>query len=231
MVRILVVDDDAFSRRFLETTLEDAGWQVAAARDGEAGWDTWTAGRPPFDLVLCDVRMPRLNGYELIARIRDGDPAVPIIAVSSLGADEQVVLGLEAGADDYITKPVGAAVLQAKVRAALRRAEATLPDEPDGRVVVGELELDVGGGVVVRGGERIPLTRTELNLMVYLMRNAGRVISPTLILGTVWGEAYEEENEILRTAILRLRRKLERDPGTPRYLRTHAGLGYSLTGS
>lgn len=226
---ILVVDDDAFSRRFLETTLQDAGWDVRSAADGQAGWEAWEAARRRPDLIVCDVRMPRLNGHELIARIRSQDPAVPIIAVSVLGSDEQVVQGLEAGADDYLTKPLGAAVLVAKVRAVLRRSEGGAGGGHE-RLVVGDLELEPSAGVFTRAGQRIALTRTELAVVAYLMRNPGRVVSPAQILGTVWGEAYEDENEILRTTILRIRRKIEPDPSNPHHLRTHTGLGYSLSG-
>lgn len=137
MTRILVVDDDPFSRRFLEGTLRDAGWDPTQATDGEAGWDAWTSARPRFDVVICDVRMPRLNGYELIGRIREHDVVVPIIAVSAMGADGQVVLGLEAGADDYLVKPVASQVLIAKARAALRRREQAPTNARDGRIVVG----------------------------------------------------------------------------------------------
>jgi DNA-binding response OmpR family regulator len=229
VTRILIVDDDPFSRRFMEMTLHDAGWETRSASDGEAGWEAWDSTHPRPDLIVCDVRMPRLNGFELIERIRSVDGDVPIIAVSALGADDQVVRGLEAGADDYLAKPVSAAVLVAKVRAALRRLRAATPGT-EGLLVVGELEMDESGSRFTRGGTPIALTRTELAMMAFLMRNAGRIVSPSQILGTVWGEAYEDENEILRTTVLRVRRKLEPDPANPRFLRTHMGLGYSLTG-
>jgi DNA-binding response OmpR family regulator len=224
--QILIVEDDPFSRRFMEMTLRDAGWETRSAPDGEAGWHAWVGGRPRPDLVICDVRMPRLNGFELIERIREVDTAVPIIAVSALGADDQVVRGLEAGADDYLPKPVSAPVLQAKVRAALRRTMAAAAVSED--LVVGDLRLDSDGGTLMRDGQVVPLTRTELSVVAYLMRNAGRIVSPAQILGNVWGEAYEDENEILRTTVLRIRRKLEPEPSSPRYLITHVGLGYSV---
>lgn len=225
---ILVVDDDPFSRRFLEMTLRDAGWTVRGAEDGMAGWLAWESAARKPDVVISDVRMPRLNGYELIERIRSTDRTAPIIAISALGADDQVIQGLEAGADDYLTKPVSGAVLVAKIRAALRRAESG--PVPGSSLVVGDLALDASGTRFTRGDTPIALTRTELAVVVYLMRQGGRVVSPAQILGAVWGEAYEDENEILRTTILRIRRKLEPDPTQPRYLRTHTGLGYSLDG-
>lgn len=229
MTRILVVDDDPFSRRFLEMTLRRAGWQTRSAEDGEAGWEAWSTIRPRPDVVICDVRMPRLNGYELIARIRSQSGSVPIICVSAMDADEQVVQGLEAGADDYLTKPLSAAVLQAKVRAALRRGLGS-SGAPTATLVVGDLELDESAALLRRAGVPLSLTRTELAVMAFLMRHAGRIVSPAQVLGVVWGEAYEDENEILRTTVLRIRRKIEVDPARPRYLRTHVGLGYSLSG-
>lgn len=229
MTRILIVDDDPFSRRLLEMALRDAGWQTLSAVDGLAGWEAWSSGRATIDLVISDVRMPGLNGYELIERIRAQDAAVPIIAVSGLDADDQVVAGLEAGADDYLAKPVSVPVLLAKVRAAVRRQQAVMDGEGGNRLAVGDLEL-VDGANLTRSGEPVRLTRTELAVVAYLMRNAGRIVAPAQILGSVWGEAYEDEGEILRAAVLRIRRKLEPDPAAPRYLRTHVGLGYSLTG-
>lgn len=229
MTRILVADDDAFGRRFLELTLRDAGFVVAAVADGEAALEAWRDARPAFDLVITDVRMPRMNGVELIRHIRAEDPDIAILAFSSLDKDDQVVAGLEAGADDYLTKPIGAPVLVAKVRTALRRSGAGAA-AVTGTLVVGDLELDPVASRLTRAGAPVPLTRTELALVEYLMRNAGRIVSPTQILASVWGEAYEEDNEVLRVAVRRVRRKLEPDPAQPRYLRTHVGLGYSIEG-
>jgi DNA-binding response OmpR family regulator len=229
VTRILVADDDAFGRRFLELALRDAGWQVVAVADGEAALDAWRMARPRFDVIVTDVRMPRLNGVELIGRVRAEDPDIAVLAVSSLSHDEQVVAGLEAGADDYLTKPVSAPVLVAKVRAALRRSGGTAA--VGGHVLsVGDLVFDPTASRLTRAGTPIPLTRTELALVEYLMRNPGRIVSPAQILASVWGEAYEEDNEVLRVAVRRVRRKLEPDPSQPRYLRNHVGLGYSIEG-
>ncbi len=228
MTRILVVEDDAFGRRYLESILRDAGWTVVVTPDGTAAWAAFEHADVPFDVVVTDIRMPGLSGIDLITRIRALDPVVGVIAVSAMGDDEQVVAGLEAGADDYLTKPFSERVLVAKVRAALRRAADG--DDRAGRekLEVGPLQLESRIGVATKLGRALALTRTEFALLEYLMRNQGRIVSPAQILGAVWGEAYEEDTEILRVAVLRLRRKVEDDPANPALLRTHVGFGYSL---
>jgi len=222
---VLVAEDDAFSRRYLETTLTAAGWEVEAHADGASAWDAFEAGRRPYSVVVTDVRMPSLSGRELIRRVRDADPAIAILAVSGLDSDESIVDGLEAGADDYLTKPIGAAVLVAKVKAALRRAE---PSADAAVFAADDVELDVVARTVRKGGRIVALSPTELALLTFMFRNRGRIVAPTQILASVWGPAYETENEILRVTMLRLRRKIEDDPSNPRLLRTHVGLGYSL---
>lgn len=225
--RILVVDDDPFGRRYLEATLADAGYATVAAADGLAAWEAFRTATLAFDVVVTDVRMPGLSGLELIGRIREGDHRVAVIAVSALGSDAQVVSGLEAGADDYLTKPVSAKILVAKIRIALRRAEPGLGGGLEPLEAAG-LTLDSEAQTVRRGDVLVTLTRTELAVVEYLMRNAGRIVSPAQILTSVWGEAYEFESDVLRTAIKRIRRKLGDDPRRPAVLRTHIGLGYSI---
>lgn len=225
MIRILVAEDDAFSRRYLETTLRAANWEVDSYADGETAWEAFTSGRRPYRVVVTDVRMPGLSGFDLIRRIREIDPDVAVLAVSGLDTDESIVEGLEAGADDYLRKPIGATILVAKVRAALRRAELGGSAEV---LTVDDLEVDVAARTVRKSGQVVPLTATENALLTYLVRNRGRVLAPAQILTAVWGPAYEAENEILRVTVLRLRRKLEDDPAQPRYIRTHIGIGYSI---
>lgn len=227
MVRILVADDDPFGRRYVEATLADAGWSVTTVADGLAALDAFRDADPPFDVILTDVRMPGLTGIQLIERIREDDQRIAVIAISMLGSDAQILAGLEAGADDYLTKPLSGPVLLAKVRVALRRADAsmTVTEAP---IEVGDLRLDPTAHTLTRGGEPVALTRTELAVVEYLMRNAGRIVSPAQILSAVWGEAYELENEVLRTAVKRVRRKLGDDSRQAELIRTHVGLGYSI---
>lgn len=227
MTRILVVDDDPFGRRYLEATLGDAGWTTTAAADGLTAWDAFRGADPPFDVVVTDVRMPGLSGIELIGRIREVDTRVAVLAVSAMGSDSQVIDGLEAGADDYLTKPVNARVLVAKVRVALRRAEPGEGGVPEIIEAAG-LRYDPAAQILTRDGVPVSLTRTELAVVEYLLRNAGRIVSPAQILTAVWGDAYEFETDVLRTALKRVRRKLGDDPRSPEVIRTHVGLGYSI---
>lgn len=228
MVRILVADDDPFGRRYAETVLTDAGFAVTTVADGLAALEAFHDADPIFDLVLTDVRMPGLTGIQLIERIRDEDSRIAVIAISMLGSDTQILAGLEAGADDYLTKPISGPVLLAKVRVALRRADPSFGAQVEAILEVGDLRLDPAARMLTRNGEPVALTRTELAVVEYLMRNAGRIVSPVQILSAVWGEAYELENEILRTAVKRVRRKLDDDSRQSEIIRTHVGLGYSI---
>lgn len=228
MVRILVAEDDPFARRFLELTLRDAGWTVTPAADGAEALERWRSAQPTFDVLITDVRMPGIDGVQLIRQVREDDQEVIVIAISADGRDERIVVGLDAGADDYLVKPIAAPVLLAKVRTALRRAGP--PGAGTGLLVSGVLQLDPDARRLTRDGTVIALTATELGVVEYLLRNAGRIVSPMQILGAVWGEAYEEDNELLRSAVRRIRRKLEPDPADPRFLKNHVGLGYSLSG-
>jgi two-component system, OmpR family, KDP operon response regulator KdpE len=226
VTRILVAEDDAFIRRFVAAAATQSGWDVTLTEDGAAAWAAFEAEPEAFDVVVTDVRMPIMSGLELAERIR-AVSTVAIIAISALGSDEQIVAGLEAGADDYVTKPLSGPVLVAKIRGALRRSEASA-GRAHGRLEFGELALDFEARTLTKGGRPVALTRTELGVLAYLMANAGRIVAPAQVLGQVWGEAYEDENEILRVAILRLRRKIEDDPSKPTYVVTHVGLGYSF---
>jgi DNA-binding response OmpR family regulator len=228
-VRILVVDDDEFMQRYYRLLLGSAGWRVLRADDGATAWERFAGGQIPADVVITDVRMPGMSGIELCERIR-GQSDVPLLVVSQLQGDAQVVAALEAGADDYIVKPINEAILLAKVRRALQRGsrESLGPGQV---FACGGLRFDPGAQTLTKDGVPVRLTRTEYQLFEFLAANAGRIVSPSQILQRVWGDGYEGDLDILRAAIVRLRRKIEDDPAAPAYLVTHVGIGYGLRSS
>ena len=186
---------------------------MAAVRDAEP------------DLVLLDVLMPDLDGIEVCRRIRESSD-VPIIMLTGLGREPERIQGLEAGADDYVTKPFSPNELVARVRAVLRRVHRDDRSRPGGPIDDGWLHVDFERRHVSRGGEPVRLSRTELRLLMVLVQNAGRVLPHEEILGQVWGEEYGASHEQLRTYVKYLRRKIEPEPEQPRYLLTQAGVGY-----
>lgn len=222
--KILVAEDDPYIQRFLKSLIETEGYIYIGAADGLEAWTMFEQDGESIDIVVTDVRMPRLSGIELCRRIREVSD-VTLIAISALDSEDEIVAGLEAGADDYVTKPLSAAVMSAKLRGALRRSERQLPSRAS-ELRVGPFVLDAEGRTLTKHGELLSLTPTEYGVMVYMMHNAGMILTPAQILGVVWGEEYEDEAQILRVALLRLRRKIEDDHSAPRYLTTHVGMGY-----
>lgn len=221
---LLLVEDDPRIRRVLRLALEAEGYDISEAANG---LDALTAlRRDPPDIVLLDLMLPDRDGFTVCREIRRTS-AVPVIMVTARTASQDVVTGLEAGADDYVTKPLVAKELSARIRALLRRVE------PNGapvleRVVVGELEIDVPGAAVFRDGEALPLTRTEFKLLVELANMEGRVCSREHLLSKVWGYGYFGDSRIVDVHVRRLRLKIERDPACPTHLVTARGLGYRL---
>ena len=225
--RILVAEDDRFAQHLMCQVVEAAGWEYVGAWDGEEAWRLFDADPEAFDAAIMDVRMPRLDGVSLCERIR-AQSDVPIIITSALTQDAQVLAGIEAGADDYLTKPLNVDLLIAKVRRALERTRRIEPVEGT-PLLVGELALDPGAQVVTKGGRPLRLTRIGYGILLFLLTNKDRIVSPARILRGVWGEGYETDVELLRAAMMRLRRVVEDDPGDPRYISTHVGLGYRLS--
>jgi two-component system response regulator MtrA len=218
--RVLLVEDDASIREVAKLGLEQAGFRVTTAPDGREGLLHFR--QSPFDLVVLDVMLPHLDGYEVCRQIR-AESRVPIIMLSAKSDTVDVVVGLELGADDYVTKPFELAELVARARAAVRRSSAE-PDEPV--IARGELEIDPGGFVVRRGGEELGLTATEFKLLLELARRPGQVFTRELLLQRVWNYDYLGDSRLVDVAVQRLRAKVEADPKDPQMIKTVRGVGY-----
>lgn len=218
---ILVVDDEAQITRVLKTTLSSQGYGIRTAADGEQAlreMQTWSP-----DLVITDLRMPHMDGLELCRQIR-AYSRVPIIVLSVKGEETIKVEALDAGADDYVTKPFSIKELLARVRAAFRRAT---PDEADAPVIeIGDFRIDIPGRTVEVKNEEVRLTPKEFDVLVYLARHAEKVVTHRALLSAVWGPNSVEQPEYLRVCIGHLRKKLEPDESAPRYILTEPWVGY-----
>ena len=221
--RILTVEDDERIRTSVKLALEDEGWEVAEATNGEEAIAYFA--RQPTDVVLIDIMLPGLDGFDVCRAVRRLSD-VPIIMVTARADTHDVVAGLEAGADDYLTKPFVPKELSARIRALLRRARSA--DTGVTRMRFADLEIVPQEGTVTRNGEPIHLTKTEFRLLVELAANAGRVFSREALLEKVWGHDYFGDGRLVDVHIRRLRTKVEADPAEPRYVVTVRGLGYKL---
>jgi two-component system, OmpR family, KDP operon response regulator KdpE len=220
VTRVLVIDDEAPILRALKINLTARKYEVSTAVDGASGLEAMARDRP--DVLILDLGLPDMDGTEVIRGVR-GWTSTPIIVLSAWGQESQKVAALDAGADDYVTKPFGMDELLARLRAAVRRASPA-PDEPV--VAAGDFTVDLAAKRVTRGGGDVRLTPTEWQLLEVLVRNSGRLVSQRQLLHEVWGPGYETEGNYLRVFVAQLRRKLEPDPSRPRYLLTEAGRGY-----
>jgi two-component system, OmpR family, KDP operon response regulator KdpE len=220
MSRILVVDDDRQLLRALRINLATRGYQVQLAPDGSTAL-TLAAKQPP-DLVIVDLGLPDMDGVDVVQGIR-GWSAVPVIVLSARHLEQSKVRALDAGADDYVTKPFGMDELLARVRAALRRRSPG-PEEPVVRTDA--FTVDLAARRVTRDGRDVRLTPTEWHLLEVLVRNPGKLVPHRQLLQEVWGPRYESETNYLRVYLAQLRAKLEPDPARPRHLLTEPGMGY-----
>ncbi len=221
--RILVCDDEMQIRRALRVVLKDAGFEVVETADAEEALDA--ASVKPPDAAIIDLLLPDGDGIEVCRSIRSWSE-MPILVLSAVGEEEEKVRALEAGADDYVTKPFGPRELIARLNAVLRRAGES-GDEP--AIAVDGLEIDIAGHLVRREGEEVHLTPIEFKLLGTLARNRGRLMTHPALLREVWGPGWEEDTQTLRTHIANLRRKIE-PAGGPRYIRTDPGVGYRFAG-
>jgi two-component system response regulator MtrA len=219
--RILIVEDDPSIREVTAIGLAAAGFAVTTASNGVEGLERFRGDS--FDLVLLDVMLPRLDGYEVCRQIRRTS-TIPVVMLTARADAMDVVVGLEAGADDYVRKPFEVPELTARVRAALRRA-GRLPDETE-LLALGPLSIDVAGRAVSRDGVDIPLTRTEFDLLLELVRHPGQVLTRDVLLDRVWGYDYLGDSRLVDVAIQRLRSKIETDPAAPDLVLTVRGAGY-----
>jgi two-component system KDP operon response regulator KdpE len=220
VTRVLVVDDEAPILRALRINLAARKYQVSTASDGASGLAAMARDRP--DVLILDLGLPDMDGIEVIRGVR-GWTTTPIIVLSAWGQEGQKVAALDAGADDYVTKPFGMDELLARLRAAVRRASPA-PDEPV--VVTPDFTVDLAAKRVTRDGGDIRLTPTEWQLLEVLVRHRDRLVTQRQLLAEVWGPQYQTEANYLRVYAAQLRRKLEPDPSRPRYLLTEPGMGY-----
>lgn len=220
-MRILAVDDEPQILRALRTSLAARGHDVRTAPNGESALDTLASTE--VDLVILDLGLPGIDGVEVIRRLRSWT-AVPVIVLSVRDAQADKVSALDAGADDYVTKPFGMDELLARMRAVLRRRGA--PEEERPVVEAGDLRIDLAKRLVTREGQPIHLTRTEFALLELFVTNPGKLLTHRWLLQKVWGDAYRDESHYVRVYVAGLRKKLEDDPGSPSLILTEPGVGY-----
>ncbi|ANZ38307.1 DNA-binding response regulator [Lentzea guizhouensis] len=222
MTKVLVVDDEPQIVRALRINLSARGYEVLTAPDGATALRLAADGRP--DVVVLDLGLPDMDGTDVIAGLR-GWTTLPIIVLSARTDSHDKVDALDAGADDYVTKPFGMDELLARLRAAVRRSAVTGPeDEPV--VTTASFTVDLAAKRVLKDGQEVHLTPTEWGLLEVLARNAGKLVAQKQLLRDVWGPAYEKETHYLRVYLAQLRRKLEPEPARPRHLLTEPGMGY-----
>lgn len=224
--RILIVEDDESITLGLEMNLKAEGFEVDVAPEGQSGLERALSRR--HDLIVLDVMLPNLNGFEVLRQLRAAGLEVPVIMLSARGTEGDKVMGLELGAEDYVTKPFGLAEFLARVRATLRRDAIARPGRV-GRTRVGDVEVDFGTREAFRGGDRVELTATEFDVLQCLVEAAGRVLSRDQIRDRVWGPGHHGTKRTIDNFVLQLRNKLERDPSDPQHLLTVRGVGYRLT--
>jgi len=220
---VLVVDDESSLRKALRTSLTASGFAVEESRNGEEALGTMQ--RHPFDLVLLDINMPGINGIDACRRIRGISPHAGIVMITVRDLEDDKVLALEAGADDYVTKPFKLRELTARLRAVLRRTRRQEAPEPE-VMQAGYLTIDFQKHLLWRGEDEVHLSPTEFELLAFMMKNAGAPLTHVKLLRSIWGPEYSGELEYLRSYVRMLRKKIESDPARPEYILTEPWVGY-----
>ena len=224
---VLIVDDEASIRISLRTILSGLGFSVVEAARGEEAISLVRTAQ--FDIVLLDINMPGLGGIEVCRLMRKNAPLLPIVMLTVQGSEDRKVEALDAGSDDYITKPFQLRELIARIRAAVRRN--SIVEEQNKQILIGDVRLDIERHLVQKKGRRVHLTPKQFDLLHYLMANAGRPVPHAKLLRTVWGPEYGNELEYLRTFVRQVRMKIEDDPANPTYLLTESHIGYRFSES
>jgi two-component system KDP operon response regulator KdpE len=222
-IRVLLVDDEPSIRRALRTPLSEMGFVTTEASRGEEALQLLQSAS--FDVVLLDMNMPGMGGMKTLVRLRSLAPRLPILILTVVDGEAEKVEALELGADDYITKPFSIREVVARMRSAVRRAQAPDRNE-DAPLSIGEIEVLPTRRIVSKCGQPIHLTRKEYDILFYLMTHAGRAVTYGKLLTSVWGPDYRQEVDYLRTFVRQLRKKIENDPSDPKYLLTDAYVGY-----
>jgi DNA-binding response OmpR family regulator len=220
MKRILVAEDEQAIAFGLRLDLQNEGYAVDVEADGVTALER--AKKETFDLILLDVMLPRKDGFDICRDLRRAGCRTPIILLTARAQEAEIVMGLELGADDYVTKPFSPRVLRARVKAALRRAD----EEDIGVHAVGDLEVDFGRGELRRGGSPVALTALEFKLLAVFVRNRGRLLNRSQLLDLAWGPGTFVTDRVVDNHVVSLRKKIEPDPSQPRYLLNVRGLGY-----
>ena len=226
--RILIIEDNADLAGLVAMHLRDLSYDVDIAPDGTAGLEQ--AAKAAYDLIILDLMLPGIDGIEVCRRIRERPPYVPIVMLTARSSETDRVVGLEVGADDYVTKPFSIRELLARVKAIFRRVEQTSAagGAPSARISAGGLEIDPGRRAVTLNGRSVELTAKEFDLLVYFAGHPGRVFTRAQLLDAVWGYGHDGYEHTVNSHINRLRAKIEQDPAQPRYVLTVWGVGYKF---
>lgn len=227
MRKILLIEDETNVVNLLKRGLEEEGYEISVAMDGLSGYEM--AGNHSFDLMLIDIMLPGMNGIEICRKLRAQKITTPILLLTALGSTENIVTGLDSGADDYLVKPFNFAELLARMRTLFRRNldASTLDAKDDDTLSLSDLSLDLEAKVVTRSGNEIPLTATEFRLIEYLLRNKNRILSRMDILEYVWGVNFNMNTNVVDVYINYLRKKIDKDY-EPKLIHTVVGMGYVL---